>query len=346
MASRFHPEKLASQIVFDITGGEKQLKTMHLDTIPNRPHLVKSATESFTLRTDDIEGARYVRPKTVAHNPMKTSDIAGACSRPMVDDSKPAVDIMHAHDIDGSKPRIFRSLPHSSRVVNPVDPAYTLPSKAPDPVEVPRFVRDSMYNDDVEGAHPTSYHSAKPPRDIMRVDDIAGTSPTPKTRQRRRGVDTMDVRDINDDGLFKSRRTVDPLDPTYRFDRRDIRADDYGKVRPPPRPRDGPDRQMNIDDIEGTHADASTKRYRRFRRPPPPPEDDALKPPEILMVPSMKKQTRELEMHAAARKARAERIRYYENRNLHAEVGTGDPIQAILREQRNGQTGSRDGTFR
>jgi hypothetical protein len=51
-------------------------------------------------------------------------------------------------------------------------------------------------------------------------------------------------------------------------------------------------------------------------------------------------------MQAAARKARGNRIRYYENRNLHAEVGTGDPIQAFLRDQRNGQKGFRHRTFR
>jgi hypothetical protein len=198
-------DKVASQIVFDITGGEKELATMNLSTIPNKPQLVRSEKESFALRTDDIAGARHVPRQIVERDWMDTSDIPGTCAKPMVNESKPPVDIMRVDDIEGSKPRVFRHLPHSTRMLNPVDPQYHLPSKPPEPVDVPRFIRDSMYNDDVDGAHPTSYKSDKPPRDIMRIDDIPGTRPVRQIRELSRRFDSLNVQDINTDGIFKTK---------------------------------------------------------------------------------------------------------------------------------------------
>jgi hypothetical protein len=230
-------------------------------------------------------------------------------------------------------------------MLNPVDPQYDLPSKPPEPAEVPRFIRDSMYNDDVEGAHPASYKSDRPPRDIMRIDDIPGTRPVRQIRELSRHFDSMNVRDINTDGIFKTTRTVDPLDPVYQYDGREIRGDGFGTATPPPDPHVGPDRQFDVTDIEGTHPDASTKRFRAFRQPPPPKDEDELTPAAILMVPSMAKQTRELEAQAEARRARGEKLRFYENRNLHPEVGTGDSIQAFLRQQRNSSKKPRHQTF-
>jgi hypothetical protein len=333
MCPRFHPEKMASQIVFDITGGEKQLQTMTLATIPNKPHLIKNEKDSYLLKVDDIEGARYVPPTIHPRDThLDIADIDGARVKPMVNPDRPAVDIMAKLDIPGSKPRIFRQLPHSNRMVNPVDPKYDLPSFNPPKIPPPPFIRDKMYNDDVEGAHPMSYKSDKPPKDIMMVDDIPGTRPVRQIRELQ-GIDTLCVKDINSDRIFKSSRRVDPLNPVYEYDGMEKRPDDFGKVRAPLAGHSGPDRIMDITDIEGTHSDASTKRHMAFRHPRPPVEAEA-KPAEILMIPSMKKQTKELEMQQAARTARGEKIRYYENRNLHAEMGTGDPIQAALRRQR------------
>jgi hypothetical protein len=333
MCPRFHPEKTNSQIVFDITGGEKQLQTMTLATIPNTPHLIKSEKDSYLLKVDDIEGARYVPPTIHPRDTcLDISDIDGARVKPMVNPDRPAVDIMAKLDIPGSKPRIFRQLPHSNRMLNPVDPKYELPSFTPPKIPPPPFIRDKMYNDDVEGAHPMSYKSDKPPKDIMMIDDIAGTRPARQIRELQ-GVDTLYVKDINNDRIFKTTRRVDPLNPVYIYDGMENRPDDFGKARVPLPAHEGPDRITDVSDIEGTFPDAATKRYKAFRAPSPPVEGEA-RLADILMIPSMKKQTQELEMQQAARAARGEKIRYFENRSLHAEMGTGDPIQAALRKQR------------
>lgn len=348
MTTRFHHDKNASQIVFDITGGEKTLQTMNLQTIPNRKPLIKSPKDNFINRNDDIDGARYVPPKIVPHDfTLNTTDIPGTQAKPMVDVTKGPVDIMNHDDIEGSKPRIFRQLPHSNRMLNPVDPKYDWPNKqnidwskwssAVD--ENPPFIRDHMKNDDVEGASPMTYKTDKPPKDIMKVDDISGSRPAKRMREMRNGIDTMNVKDINNDGIFRTTRVTNPLNPVYKVNGMTI-EDDFGKTKPPPKGRQGPDTQYDISDIEGTHSDCSTKRYMKFKAPPPL-EDDDFKSADILMIPSMKKQTREIEMQQQQRTMRGEKIRYYENRNLHAEYGTGDPIQAVLRKQRENRNNSR-----
>ena len=344
MTSRFRPDKNASQIVFDITGGEKHLQTMNLQTIPNRPPLAKSPKESFILRNDDIEGSRYVPPKIHPRETiLDTSDIAGSSPRPMVDASKPPIDWMRVDDIEGTHPRIIHQLPHSERNVNPVDPHYVWPESTtikrnpifPNHPEA-KFVRpgSTMFNDDVEGAHSTPIDTGKPPRDIMRVDDISGARPTPETHAVRKGIDSLDVKDINNYRIFKSTRVTNPLNPVYHLQGETI-SDDFGHAKPPPKPRTGFDHLYSTKDIEGAQADTTTKKYRTFKQPPPPKEEDQWAPAKILMLPSMEKQTKELETKEAIRTMRGEKIRYYENRNLHAEYGTGDPIQGMLRKQRD-----------
>ena len=354
MTSRFRPDKNASQIVFDISGGEKHLQTMNLQTIPNRQPLAKSPKDSFILRNDDIEGSRYVPPKIHPRNPLETSDISGSASRPMFDASKPPVDLMRVDDIEGSHPRIIHQLPHSERNVNPVDPRYAWPETSgikANPLfrteESWKFVRrgSTMFNDDVEGAHPTPVDMSKPPRDIMRVEDISGARPTPETHAVRKGIDSLDVKDINNYRIFKSTRVTNPLNPVYHVHSETI-SDDFGHARPPPKPRQGFDPLYSTKDIDGAQAATSTRKFRAFRQPPPPREEEQWAPAEILMLPSMEKQTKELETKEAIRTMRGEKIRFYENRNLHADYGTGDPIQGALRRQRESRMrGTRHETF-
>lgn len=337
--SYVRPDKNASQIVFDITGGEKNLQTMNLQTIPNKKPWIKSAKDNFINRCDDIDGAHYVPPKIYPHDfNLNTTDIEGTSAKPMVDPAKRPVDLMRIDDIEGSKPRVIRQLPHSRRMINPVDPQYDWPNKqnidwskwssAVD--ENPKFIRDHMKNDDVEGSSPMTYKSNKPPKDIMKVDDISGSRPARRMREMKNGIDTMNVKDINNDGIFKTTRTTNPLNPVYTVNGMRI-EDDFGRAKPPPKGHAGPDPNFDISDIEGSHSDCSTKRYRSFRQPTTYDYDNGS---NILVTPSMQKQTRELEMQQKARTIQGEKIRYYENRNMHMEYGTGDPIQGILRKQR------------
>jgi hypothetical protein len=336
--ARFRPDKLTSQIVFDITGGEPTLQTMHLSTIPNRPRMIKSDAESFSLRTDDIDCAHPAAARAAWHThsgSLDCSDIAGARSRPMVNPDRPAADIMRVDDIDGSRPRVFRRLPHSNRVVNPVDPVYELPTGGEPPIEPPRaFIRDPMFNDDVAGAHPMPLYDERPPRDIMNITDIEGTRPAKRMRVVTRDHSSLDVHDINTDGIFRSSRVTNPLDPVYVHHGEQIRADDPRVRRLLP---GKPDLTTSVEDIDGAAADTLTRKYRQFRRPVDGGDDEEERgrgPADILMVPSMRLQEAELEHQARVRAFRGERIRAAEERCLHAESGARDPIQATLRKQR------------
>ena len=348
-------DKNQSQIVFDIHGGEKEYLTMSLRTIPNKAPIIKSANENYNLRTDDIDGAQYRPPKVYNHNfQLDISDIEGSKTKPMVNENKKPVDIMSVDDIEGAKPRIQRALPHSNRMTNPLNPQYQLPTKQEPPIPTPKFIRDNISVDDIQGAHSKSYQTDKPPRDIMNVNDISGARP----RKRILALDadgtcngmkltntcsrSLQVKDINTDGIFKSTRVTNPLNPVYYYDGQKIEATDYGKHFPPNLPKNPIDFPNSTKDIEGAQADTSTAWYRNFKRPQQPSiDDDNYTPSDVLMLPSMKKQTRELEMQEKLRQYRGDKIRQYENRNMHTAIGTGDPIQSMLRQQREKKSNNR-----
>lgn len=328
-------DKNKSQIVFSINNGPTDYTTMNLATIPNRKRLEKKPELNFSLRVDDIEGAS---PATYTKNYISTSfhvdDIEGAQTKPTVNLEKPPRDIMKVDDIEGAKPRIIRQLNNSNRMVNPTDPVYQLPSFTPEPPFIPKFIRDTMKNDDVEGAAPKSYKTDKPPRDIMKVDDISGpriVKPdlyiTPHNRN-------FDVSDINDNGVFKTTRHTNPIFPQYHIYGKDL-ENDFGIHVPPKDGHNSPFYSLETSDISGCFADSTTKRFRSFKQPPPHTIEDDLKPAEILMVPSMIKQSAELEKRRIADQKRGEKIRNFESRSLHIDQNTSDIAQNILQRQRD-----------
>ena len=178
MARRYTHDKNKSQIVFDFTGGESEMHSMTMQTIPKAKNIVRSEGQNFSLRTDDIKGAQPSPPKKKSsfdfYNP---DDIDGSKSKPNVDKTKQPKDIMSVKDIQGATPSIQRSLPHSNRHSNPQNPVYDLPSYKEEPIPVPKFIRDNINYDDIPGVHPKSYKTDKPPKDTLKVDDIPGAAP-------------------------------------------------------------------------------------------------------------------------------------------------------------------------
>jgi hypothetical protein len=175
----------------------------------------------------------------------------------------------------------------------------------------------------------------------MGIDDIPGTRPVKRMRVIAREHSSLDVRDINTDGIFRSTRITNPLDPVYVHHGEHIRAEDL-------RVRRSPIGRPPQTAIEGAAADTLTQKFRTFRRPADTRADEdegEQRPADILMVPSMRLQEAELERQAKVRAFRGERIRAAENHCLHAESGTGDPIQAALRRQREARGARRTWTF-
>jgi hypothetical protein len=237
---------------------------------------------------------------------------------------------MAVRDIDGAQPRIYRHLPHSRRHTNPLNPEYELSKKEePPPPEIP-FIYDGINFDDIPGVHPRSYKSDKPARDPLKTSDIPGTHPRPLVRNLDRPPrDVMKVADISDSGAFQSSRRTNPLNPEYEYNGTVLTAD-YGQpVTNYLSRQDGLDMSLKTSDIEGAGATPP----RAPRRKEKVAEDDINQPAPTLMLPSMYKQTAELERQRAVNKMRSDRIYRFEHRHLQHR-DSGDKGQSVIRKQR------------
>lgn len=328
---KYRVDKNKSQIVFDITGGDNSMKTMYLATIPKTKQLIRSEGQNFSLRTDDIEGAQPRGPREQKRRDFYfTDDIEGAKPAPAFDRNRNPGNPLALDDIDGAKPRIQRNLPNSNRHTNPLNPVYELPSFKEEPAPVPKFLRDNINYDDIPGVHPKSYKTDKPPRDIMKTDDICKRVISP-VKEFYYGNRAMDVSDINNDGVFKTKRHLDPLTPNYFYDGRTLEQD-FGlhKSRYLSR-RDNIDLSLRTDDIDGAKADSSTTSYRTFKSKPL--DYEMYKANTSLQLPSMLKQEKELERQRKIDEMRGEKIRKFENRHLHVDT-VNDCIQNDLLQRR------------
>jgi len=288
-----------SKVVFDDGVGPGTLQSMTMRTVPRDPPRTAPAGFTRSLITEDIPGAQ---------------------TRLMYDPSKPPVDVSKISDIPGARPKGHTEFARSHRHSNPVDPVYQLPSSPPVEPIVPRFIRDTMDND-VPGAHPHVRVWDKPARDIMSVSDIDGArAPPPPKRQS-----TFDVSDINGPHRFRSKRHLNPLTPEYDYP--GYEPDDFGH-RVEPRLWVHPQ-----EEVDGARADTVTARYRAFRAPPPAVPERKVDG-GMLMLPSMVKQGEEVVAQRRAADARRARLAAFQNRQLGAHVGAGDPVQAVLRRQR------------
>ena len=124
-------------------------------TVPNmRP---KTRDNSSNLRIDDIQGAQ---PKIFARNDinkpefgLNNLDIEGSGPRLLHAQLNKVEYNLTNDDIDGSKPQ-WNKFITSRQPSNPLTPVYKLQSfqyVAPDP---PKFLRDAMIHDDIEGTRP------------------------------------------------------------------------------------------------------------------------------------------------------------------------------------------------
>ena len=110
------------------------------------------------MYVDDIAGAKpkVYAPKTV-NKPTyfnDNSDIEGSKSRALhIGIDRGYTGSLKNDDIEGTKSRVFKF--HTKRAPqNPLNPVYKLPEVEFIPPEPPRFIRDAMAVDDIEGSKP------------------------------------------------------------------------------------------------------------------------------------------------------------------------------------------------
>jgi hypothetical protein len=331
MNQRFNPNKNKSQIVFNITDGKKTYKTMALTTIPKQSHFVRSPSDDRSLRTADIEGAQFQQnPIKTRDHTLNITDIDGTRPSTSYDVRRPPVDILSVHDIEGAQPRIHHNLPHSNRHTNPLNPDYQLPvvEEAPPPELL--FIYDGLNYDDIPGVHPKSYKTDKPPRDILKTNDIAGATPRSRIQGLKSGFrDNLDVSDINNTNKFHTKRQTNPLTPIYEIGGEVLSAD-YGIAQSNYLMRlDGRDFSLKTDDIDGAHSKPARKCRVVSRL------TNLEEYPTSLMLPSMYQQTSELEHQKKIQKHRSERIsRFEHHHHPHEGQEVGDKLQHIIRNER------------
>ena len=111
--------------------------------------------------------------------------------------NKPETNLL-AHDIEGAKPQCVKF--KSTRQGNdPLNPNYNLQKVETKPITPPKFIRDTMHIDDIEGVRPKKRsHTKWATKESMKLDDIEGTKAKPrhKARENSQGYNANDYSDV------------------------------------------------------------------------------------------------------------------------------------------------------
>ena len=154
---------------------------------------------------------------------------------------------MRTDDIGGAQPQCVKFTTNRCGH-NPLNPTYKLQTVQYITPEPTRFMRDQMHIDDIDGARPVKKKQIDiATRDLMNCRDIPGTTALPRhhvrgdAAQKVYNYNPMDYRDVTNVD-FKSKRTTNPLDPTYIIRDEDSKVVNIGLipgnkpvVLPPPR---------------------------------------------------------------------------------------------------------------
>jgi hypothetical protein len=116
---------------------------------------------------------------------------------------------------------------------NPLSPEYNLPKVETRPFTPPKFIRDQMDISDIQGARPKKdWHNNAKTKETNKIDDIPGTKAVFRHQERKNsaGFTTYDYRDVTQTN-FMSKRTVNPLSPTYTIRDEDGNAVQIGEIK-------------------------------------------------------------------------------------------------------------------
>lgn len=146
---------------------------------------------------------------------FSTADIDGAQPRKTHQRSVPS-NTLSVSDIDGASVKIKDKFLQTKRHVDPLQPNYQLPSYTLSRPPEPKFLKDSMNVDDIEGTKP-AVKSVFQPRDTLNVDDIEGSKAGWKPRHRI--LETRDIMATGDAKKIKfqdrTTRISNSLSPSY-----------------------------------------------------------------------------------------------------------------------------------
>jgi hypothetical protein len=123
-------------------------------------------------------------PKTYYNKPsfFTTADIDGAQPKRQHQRSVPR-NALRVDDIEGASVLIKDKFLHTKRHEDPLQPNYKLPSCKVAPPPEPKFIKDTLNVDDIDGTRST-IKKVYSSRDTLRISDIEGSSAGWKPRHR------------------------------------------------------------------------------------------------------------------------------------------------------------------
>lgn len=154
------------------------IASLGASTLPDakiHPKVVYLEKPVDVFRGSEVKRALIDRP-----NFGDISDIEGAHPRPTKTRNYLS-NALRVDDIEGAKAKYRDRFFDTKRNVDPLQPEYKLPSYSMAPIEPPKFVKDPMNIDDIDGTR-TKQKKLAIQRDTMNVDDIEGARPGWKPR--------------------------------------------------------------------------------------------------------------------------------------------------------------------
>ena len=174
-------------------------------------------------------------------------------------------------DIEKSFPSVYHF--NTKRVTNPLQPQYKFPEADPSPLEVPKFIKDSLDVKDISGASPQKkIYFIKKEALSEKLRSIEGSGPRiPYFRKNLGSIkyDYLDYSDVNQ-FIFKTKRHINALDPIYIFQKEGKEKPTF--IGPVKNSKSNskypyyykPSYNLKNDDIKGTNTD-SINHIKKFR---------------------------------------------------------------------------------
>ena len=244
--------------------------TMYLSTMTHKDFPIKKFKQlqtrrnwSINLYNLDIEGSSP-RKFGAFHQKIdftnKNDDIEKSYPKKLhIKLKKPEYNLSNS-DIDYSNPQCVNT--KIKRHLNPLQPKYQLPKGNPYPPYEPKFLKDSINVDDIEGAKPKKIIGRMLTRDTMNINDIKDSWPK-RPYIRKSKYEYIDYNDVTNTD-FKSSRNTNPLDPFYVMKFVDGSKSKFGPIE---KSKPHTDYQykfkipfnLKVDDIEGSNIGSKNK---------------------------------------------------------------------------------------
>lgn len=247
---------------------------MYLSTLTNNDFKMRKFKQlhtnrnwSINLYNLDIEGSsprKFGAFNQKIDYTNKNDDIDKSSPRRLhIKLNKPEYNLSNS-DIEYSQPHCVKC--KITRHLDPLEPKYNLPTSPEYPPYKPRFIRDSMKVDDIQGAKPRKIVSQNLLRESLKNNDVKDSWPR-KPYVRKSKYEFMNYRDVTH-SEFKTKRSTNPLEPNYRMKFLDGSQIKFGPIEGN-KPMVGSQYMykvplnLKIDDIAGSNPGSKNK-YKKF----------------------------------------------------------------------------------